>query len=92
MHNHEKRKISVVSMMTDGADLKTEKRAWRRSIPAARAAILEHRVYLNDRLVTHTNTSIVSELGTVYMIKVWSLNDASWDYLEVTDHESIASI
>lgn len=67
-------------MMVDCVDLKTETRIWRRSKAAARAAILERRVVLNKRTVTHTNTSVVAKAG-MYLLEVWNTHDNSWDKL-----------
>ena len=71
----------VVDMMTADCDLDKDKRIWRRSLPAARVAILEHRVYLNDRLVTHTEVAVPEDVP--YILKVWSHHDEGFDVLRI---------
>lgn len=68
--------------MTQNCDLKKETRRWRRAKPMARVYIMERRVYLNGRLVTHTEVAV--PVGKTYELKVWDTHHEGFDVLQVT--------
>lgn len=74
-------RMHVVEMMTQNCDLDNDKRMWRRSKPAARMAIMEHRVLLNGAKVTHTEVAV--PVGKEYEILVWDHKENGYDVLRV---------
>lgn len=74
-------RVPVVELMTSNVNLDEDKRVWRRSAPMARMFIMERKVYLNDRLVTHTEVSVPR--GVPYELKVWDTRHEGFDVYQV---------
>lgn len=70
-------RISVIDLMIQDAATAEDYPPHRRCAANARLAIIEKRVSLNGRLVTHTDTQVVR--GPLYHISVHSLNTGTSD-------------